>query len=61
MSISIIEALENGLHLFLSKIPSHLEIFKISEECYLGEYFEKSNFSNLQIYTNYYKILNFLL
>ena len=44
MSIAIIEALENGLHLFLSKIPSHLEIFKISEECYLGEYFEKSNF-----------------
>lgn len=44
MSIAIIEALENGLHLFLSKIPSHLEVFKISKEYYLGEYFEKSNF-----------------
>lgn len=39
-SISIIEALENGLGLFLSDIPSHSELFKIDKQYYLGEMFD---------------------
>ena len=43
-SISILEALSCGLGVFLSDIPSHKEIFEISEDIYLGEYFSESDF-----------------
>ena len=40
-SISVLEAMDNGLMLFLSDIPSHLEVFKTTEgtDLYLGETF----------------------
>ncbi len=44
-SVSILEALTCGLGLFLSDIPSHKEVFDISEETYLGEYFSENQFS----------------
>lgn len=44
MSMSIIEALASGLHLFLSNIPSHKEIFTLDEKMYLGEIFTEENF-----------------
>lgn len=43
-SISLLEALSCGLGMFLSDIPSHREIFEISEDIYLGEYFSESDF-----------------
>lgn len=43
-SISVIEALQNGLHLLLSDIPSHKECFKIDDNFYIGEYFDDSTF-----------------
>ncbi len=43
-SISILEALRSGLGLFLSDIPSHKEVFEISKDCYLGEFFSKKTF-----------------
>ena len=39
-SISIIEALECGLGLLLSDIPSHCEVVNMDEDIYLGENFE---------------------
>lgn len=43
-SISVIEALDNGLLLLLSDIPSHKECFEIDDNYYIGEYFSKDNF-----------------
>lgn len=40
-SISVLEALDQGLGLFLSNIPSHREVFEIDDSVYLGERFEK--------------------
>lgn len=40
-SISVLEALDQGLGLFLSDIPSHREVFEIDDSLYLGERFEK--------------------
>lgn len=45
-SLSIIEALQCGLHLLLSDIPSHRECFNIDDEYYIGELFEISNFAS---------------
>ena len=50
-SISVLEALDNGLALFLSNIPSHLEVFEgnTDKELYLGETFtsnEEQSFSS---------------
>lgn len=45
-SISIIEALGNGLLLLLSDIPSHNECFEINPKEYLGEVFNYKNFKN---------------
>lgn len=42
-SISVIEALECGLLLFLSDIPSHKECFEIDNNYYLGETFNKED------------------
>jgi len=44
-SISVIEALECGLLLLLSDIPSHKECFEIDRNYYIGECFNKSNFT----------------
>lgn len=44
LSIAVIEAMEQGLALFLSVIPSHKEIFEISDDCYLGELFREQDF-----------------
>ena len=44
LSISAIEAMEQGLGLFLSDIPSHRELIEISKDCYLGELFRKQDF-----------------
>lgn len=43
-SISVLEALENGLGLFLSNIPSHAEVFEIDDNYYLGECFGYNEF-----------------
>lgn len=43
-SISIIEALECGLYLLLSEIPSHVECFYIDSNYYIGEAFSSSNY-----------------
>lgn len=43
-SISVIEALEKGLYLLLSDIPSHKEVFQINPESYIGEYFTSDTF-----------------
>ena len=45
-SISVLEALSNGLGLLLSDIPSHREIVTMSESVYLGELFQKDSFEN---------------
>lgn len=44
-SVSVLEALDNGLALFLSDIPSHLEVFRSSERkgIYLGEMFRSGD------------------
>ena len=44
-SISVIEALEKGLYLFLSDIPSHREVFEIDKKFYVGEIFNSNNFA----------------
>lgn len=41
-SISVLEAMDNGLALFLSDIPAHIEAFTAAKGVYIGEYF-KSN------------------
>lgn len=43
-AISVVEALDNGLGLFVSDIPSHKEVFKLAENLYLGETFNSDNF-----------------
>lgn len=43
-SISVLEALSEGLGLMLSDIPSHNEMFKIDSSVYLGENFSFSEF-----------------
>lgn len=43
-SISVIEALEKGLYLLLSDIPSHKEAFEIDGKTYIGETFDKASF-----------------
>lgn len=43
-SISVIEALDSGLVLLLSDIPSHKECFEIDNSYYIGEYFNEYNF-----------------
>ncbi len=44
-SISVLEALQHGLGLFLSDIPSHREVLEGAEDIYLGEYFSTTNFA----------------
>lgn len=44
LSISVIEAMEQGNALLLSDIPSHREILGISDDCYLGELFRETDF-----------------
>lgn len=46
MSISIIEAMTTGLHLFLSDIPSHSEALSFDENYYIGETFNEKNFAD---------------
>lgn len=45
-AISVVEALDNGLGLFVSDIPSHKEVFNMAENLYLGETFNSDNFGN---------------
>ena len=45
LSMSAIEALGNNLFLLLSDIDSHKEFFNIDKNIYVGEYFNKDNFS----------------
>lgn len=52
-SISVLEALENGLTVFLSDIPSHKEIFEIDDHYYIGEFFSTNDFE-----TQFYKLRN---
>lgn len=54
-SISVIEALNCGLLCLVSDIDSHKECFKIDTECYIGEYFNSSNFG-----TKKEKIMNMI-
>ena len=44
-SIAVLEAMDNGLALFLSDIPSHMEVFEANEteNVYLGESFTSGN------------------
>lgn len=44
MSISILEAMDLGMGLFLSNIPSHKEIFSVESDIYIGELFDEYNF-----------------
>ena len=44
-SIAVLEALDAGLGLFLSDIPSHKEIFAINQGVYLGETFTSTSAS----------------
>lgn len=43
-AISVLEALDNGLGLFVSDIPSHKEVFEMADGLYLGEAFNSDNF-----------------
>ncbi len=43
-SIAMLEALEQGLGLLLSDIPSHCEVFGIDERIYLGETFADAQY-----------------
>jgi len=43
-AISIVEALDNGLGLFVSDIPSHREVFEMADNLYLGETFNNTDF-----------------
>ncbi len=45
-SISIIEALECGLYLLLSEIPSHVECFYIDTNYYIGESFSYNTYQS---------------
>lgn len=45
-SISIIEALECGLYLLLSEIPSHIECFNIDSNYYIGEFFSSDTYDD---------------
>lgn len=45
-SISVLEALDTGLHLLLSNIPSHNEVININKDIYLGEVFDNNNFKS---------------
>lgn len=45
-SISILEALECNNLLLLNNIPSHKEIFSITDKMYIGEYFDLQDFEN---------------
>lgn len=53
-SISVIEALNNGLLLLLSDIPSHNDCMDIDNKVYLGELFNENNFLEKKelLYTN---------
>ena len=42
-SISVLEALDNGLAVLLSDIPAHLEVFEAAKGDYIGEAFESGN------------------
>lgn len=42
-SISVLEALDNGLVLFLSDIPAHTEAFKAAEGAFIGECFRSND------------------
>lgn len=44
MSLSVLEALDRGLILFLSDIPSHREIFEVDKNYCLGTLFEIAHF-----------------
>lgn len=44
MSLSVLEALDCGLTLFLSDIPSHREIFEVDKDYCPGTLFEFGNF-----------------
>lgn len=44
-SVSVLEALNCGLMLFLSEIKAHREVFEMAEGIYLGEMFDADNFA----------------
>lgn len=52
MSISIIEAIEEGLPVLLSNIPSHRELFEIDSKYYIGEIFDENFKSKYEIIKN---------
>lgn len=59
MSISILEAMNHGLGLFLSDIPSHREIFSIQNKIYIGEIFNEENFlQSLELLRNNLKMMD---
>jgi glycosyltransferase involved in cell wall biosynthesis len=45
-SISILEALEAGLYLFLSDIPAHLEVMNVNKHAFIGAAFKASTFDS---------------
>lgn len=45
-SISILEALEAGLYLFLSNIPAHLEVLNINRRMFIGTSFSVTTFDD---------------
>jgi len=44
-SISILEALECGLYIFLSNIPAHLEVLNVDKRSFIGSSFSEGSFS----------------
>lgn len=44
-SISVLEALDNGLALLVSDIPSHREVIEMARDVYLGELFTEGTFA----------------
>lgn len=48
-SISVLEALSCGLGLFLSDIPSHMEVVSMGQDVYLGETFNAASFKKKMV------------
>ena len=48
-SISVLEAMSQGLGLLLSDIPSHREVLEMGNNIYLGELFKDNDFENALI------------
>ena len=47
-SISVLEAMDNGLALFLSDIPAHTEAFKAAEGVFIGESFKSNDSASFE-------------